>query len=90
MKLVSVIKSYAGRQQDFGSITIKPWFHAEVPHEVMKELSGDVKLELERAVKARYITIQMVADGKPVDQINEPVVLQMKGEADKQSDGEGT
>lgn len=85
MKVVIVIKSYVGRWLEFGPIKIKPWFHAEVPIEDFKALSDVMLLEIDRAKKCREITLQMVADNKPVDQVNESLVLQMKAEADRAS-----
>lgn len=81
MKLIHVIKSYVGHGLDFGPIHVRPWCHTEVDHEVFSQLSGDVALALKQAIRLRQITVQMVADDKPVDRENERLVLQMAREA---------
>lgn len=81
MKLIHVIKSYVGQGLDFGPIHVRPWCHTEVDHEVFEQLSGDVALAINQAIRLRQITVQMVADDKPVDTVNERLVLQMAREA---------
>lgn len=77
MRLVVVIRSYAGRRLEFGSIVIGPWKFVEIDYSEYQRLSPEVLQQLNRSKLARDISIQLVADEKPVDEMNEAIVLRM-------------
>jgi hypothetical protein len=81
MRLVIVIRSYAGRRLEFGPIVIGPWKFVEVPYSEFKKLPPDVAEQLTRSKLSREIAIQLVADDKPVDEMNEDLVLRMYDES---------
>lgn len=77
MRMVTVIRSYVGHKLEFGPITIAPWKFVEVNYADYQALSPDVQQSLNRAKLTRDISIQLVADGNPVDEMNESTVVRV-------------
>lgn len=77
MRMVTVIRSYVGRKLGFGPITIAPWKFVEVNYADYQALPQDVQQSLNRAKLTRDISIQLVADGNPVDEMNESTVVRV-------------
>ena len=77
MQLVCVIRSYTGRVLEYGPIRIRPWAFIEYPFEDYKKLGADVLTQIDRAKRVREISVQLVADDKPVDEFNEATVVRM-------------
>ena len=82
MDLIHVIRSNIGREQAFGHLIIAPWKFIEIDHAVMTNLPAEARNQLAQAERVREISIAMVANGHPVDEYNEALVLQMKSTAD--------
>ena len=81
MKLVTVVRSYKGSRQEFGPIAISPWKFVEIDYSEFQRLDPEVLKQLNRAKQAKEISIQLVADDKPVDEFNEATVLRMWNES---------
>ena len=55
-----------------GSLTIKPWYHVEVP---IEEMVGEIRDAVRTAKDKRQVDVHLVIGGKPVDQKNETAAL---------------